>query len=192
MWRTRKIDDLHHLLERNNHRLTEHSNLLKLIPVILQEELRLIKTELKQPGTEEGKYVSRELSLIFDGSTRLGEAIAIIVRLLDDDWKIQQRLIWLDVVAHAVTGEQLAQVLQGCLVDFTIHGPRVLGFTRDSASVNGAAKDRLRPFCPRMLEFICVSHTLDNVGFHFDTPTADEFVQCWIRIFTHSHKAKIR
>ena len=54
----RKIDDLRHLFERNNHRLTEHSNLLKPIPVILQEELRLIKTELKQPGTEEGKYVS--------------------------------------------------------------------------------------------------------------------------------------
>ena len=27
-----------------------------------------------------------------------------------------------------------------------------------------------------MLEFTCVSHTLDNVGYHFDTPnfTADE------------------
>ena len=187
-----KIDDLRGLLESNNYRLTDSSNLSKLIPLILKEELLLIKAELRQPGTPEGQYVARELSIIFDGSTRLGEAIVVIIRFLDDDWKVQQRLIRLDVVAHAVTGEQLAQVLQGCLVDFTIHGPRVLGSTRDGASVNGAAMAILRPFCPRMLDLTCLSHTLDNVGQHFDTPTADEFLQSWISLFAHSCKAKLR
>ena len=84
----RKIDQLRPLLETNNHRLTEHSHLLNLIPVLLKEELRLIREELKQPDLPEDKYLSRDLSLIFDGSTRLGEAIAIIVRFLDKDWTI--------------------------------------------------------------------------------------------------------
>ena len=35
--------------------------------------------------------LGRELSLIFDGSTRLGEAIVIIARYVDDNWKVQQQ-----------------------------------------------------------------------------------------------------
>ena len=37
--------------------------------------------------------MTRDMSVIFDGSTRQGEAIAIIVRLIDDQWAITQHLI---------------------------------------------------------------------------------------------------
>lgn len=188
-----KIDPLRHLLESNNHRLTTRSNLSQIVPVVLQEEIRLVKDELRQPGTPaEGPYQARELSLIFDGSTRLGEAIVIIARYVDDNWKVQQRLVRLEVVATSVTGEHLAQVLHASLTDFTIHGPRLLGCTRDGASVNTAALERLRIFFPQMFDIICVSHTLDNVGAHFHTPTLDEFTQWWISLFSHSSKAKLR
>ncbi len=43
-----------------------------------------------------------------------------------------------------------------------------------------------------MFEVVCVSHTLDNVGSHFETPTLDEFGQWWISLFSHSAKAKLR
>ncbi len=78
-------------------------------------------------------YKARELSLIFDGTTRLGEAIAIVARYVDDDWKVQQRLIRLDIVAHSVTGEQLAQVLHAALTDFSVHGPHVFLGVREMA-----------------------------------------------------------
>ena len=47
-----KIDPLRHLLESNNHRLTTRSNLSQIVPVVLQEEIRLVKDELRQPGTQ--------------------------------------------------------------------------------------------------------------------------------------------
>ena len=83
---------------------------------------------------------------------------------------VQQRLIRLDIVAHSVTGEQLAQVLHSALTDFAVHGSCLLGCTRDGASVNGAALERLKIFYPKMLEVTCVSHTFDNVGSHFEAP----------------------
>ena len=73
-----KVDRLRGLLETNNHHLASCSNLAQLIPVVLEEELRTIKEELGQPGKPAGMRMARELSLIFDGTTRLGEAIAII------------------------------------------------------------------------------------------------------------------
>ena len=75
-----KVDRLRGLLETNNHRLASCSNLAQLIPVVLEEELRTIKEELGQPGKPAGMRMAGELSLIFDGTTRLGEAIAVIAR----------------------------------------------------------------------------------------------------------------
>ena len=36
------------------------------------------------------------------------------------------------------------------------------------------------------------SHTFDNVGRHFKNPLLDDFGQKWVRLFSTSHKAKIR
>ena len=160
--------------------------------MIFERELKLLRDELRQPNHDDSRYCSRELSLVFDGSTRLGEAIAIVARFVDEGWNLKQRLIRLDVVAHAVTGVQLAQVLHECLTDFTIRGNRLLACTRDGASVNGAAMAQLKFAFPRMFQVVCVSHTLDLVGDHFDTPTLDDFSQWWVSLFAHSYKAKLR
>ena len=50
-------------------------------------------------------------SVIFDGSTRLQEALAIIVRFTDKDWNIQQRLLKLEILAKSMNAEELAQRL---------------------------------------------------------------------------------
>ena len=51
------------------------------------------------------------MSLIFDGTTRLGEALAIVVRFVSDsdDWKIEQRLIRLQLLTKSMTGEEIAR-----------------------------------------------------------------------------------
>ena len=54
-----------------------------LIPFVASEEQKRIKQEI------EGKVVS----VVFDGTTRLGEALAVIVRFIDDGWEIVQRLV---------------------------------------------------------------------------------------------------
>ena len=46
-----------------------------------------------------------------DGTTRLGEAMAIVVRFINSEWKIQQRLIRFQLIAHSMKGEEVAREL---------------------------------------------------------------------------------
>ena len=57
-----------------------------------------IKKELSLPG-EGGS--TRDVSVIFEGSTRQGGAIAVIVRFIIDVWGITQRSIRIDVCSKS-------------------------------------------------------------------------------------------
>ena len=101
-----KIDKLRNLLERGGNSLTDSSHLSQHIPLILKQETERLKEEI----------ATRDLGLIFDGSTRLGEAIVIIVRFVSDNWSIVQCLIRLDICAKSVNAQDLAHVLNDCLL----------------------------------------------------------------------------
>ena len=75
--------------------------------LIFKQEVDRIKKELSLPGED----MTRDVSVIFDGSTRQGEAIAIILRFINDDWMITQRLIRIDICSKSVNSEELARVL---------------------------------------------------------------------------------
>ena len=68
----------------------------------MEKEKETLKTELS---------LVDGCSVIFDGTTRLGEALAIIVRFVDDEWNVQQRLIRLQVLAKSLKVNELAQCL---------------------------------------------------------------------------------
>ena len=87
-----KIDKPRDLLERGGNRLTDSSHSRQHIPLILKQETERLKEEI----------ANRDLGLIFDGSTRLGEAIVIIVHFVSDNWSLVQRLIRLDICAKSV------------------------------------------------------------------------------------------
>ena len=177
-----KVNDLWDLLEGNSLRLCYASHLSEYIPLILQEEKRTLKEEIA------GKFVS----VIFDGTTRLGEAIAIVLRYVDEKLEIHQRLVRLRTVAKSINAPQLAQVLNECLcVDYQIHGKMVIAAMRDGVAVNGAAIRHLQVLLPQLLDIICFSHTLNNTGRHVNLPVLEEFGQLWVTLFSHSHRAKL-
>ena len=159
-----KIDKLRNLLERGGNRLTDSSHLRQHIPLILKQETERLKEEI----------ATRDLGLIFDGSTRLGEAIVIIVRFVSDNWSIVQRLLRLDIwsiCAKTVNAQDLVHVLNDCLsVDYQVRGNSLLATMKDGASVNEAALKHIKVVLPKMLSVVCFSHTLDNVGNHFKVP----------------------
>ena len=45
-------------------------------------------------------------------------------------------------------------------------------------------------FC-RPLDVVCFSHTLDNVGSHFEFQVLDSFTRFWIGFFSHSYNARL-
>ena len=135
--------------------------------------------------------MTRDVSVIFDGSTRQGEAVAIIVRFIDDQWAITQRLIRIDVCSKSVNADELPKVLNEALcVEFGKRANSLPAAMRDGASINQAALNRIKFFFPKMLTMIvCFSHTLDNVGSHLMIPALQEFGDLWVRLF-HSYRAK--
>ena len=51
------------------------------------------------------------LSVVFDGTTRYGEAMAILVRYIDAGFCIQQRLVRMQLVQKSMCGEEVAREL---------------------------------------------------------------------------------
>ena len=123
----------------------------------------------------------KEASVIFDGTARMGEALAIIVRFVQEDFIPTQRLIRLEVLAKALKGDELAQRLMSCLAVKHNFGPNaIIGGIRDGASVNGAALRQLKFFYSNLFDVVCFSHTIDNVGNHFEFRILDSFIQYWV------------
>ena len=101
-----KVDILRPLLEKYGQRLTSSSHMNDLIPVVLDKEKEKLKAELN---------IVREASIIFDGTARLGEALAIVVRYVQQDFRPTQRLLRLEVLAKPLKGNELAQRLMTCM-----------------------------------------------------------------------------
>ena len=66
-----KFDAFWDLLEENSFRLTDHHHMCDLIPFIIAQE----KADIK------AKIVGKPVSVMFDGTSKLGEAMAIVIRL---------------------------------------------------------------------------------------------------------------
>ncbi len=123
-----KLDILRDILEEKAFRLADTRHMLNLIPFILDEERAMIREEIKD------KFVS----VIFDGTSRLGEVLAIVLRYVED-YKIKQRLVRLEILTKSMTGEEVARELISVLsVTFGIKSH--LAGMRDGASVMGVVK----------------------------------------------------
>ena len=153
----------------------------QFIPLVLEEEKKRLKAVVNQGP----------IGIIFDGTTRLGEAIVIVVRFLDG-WVIRQRLVRLHTVAKAVTGQDLTRFINPCLAnEYQINGDMVVAAMRDGAATNGVAVRNLKVLYPNLFDVTCFSHTANNAGRRFEFPALDEFGHLWVQLFSHSHKAKL-
>ena len=152
-----------------------------LIPFIQAEEQQQIKAELQ----------GKKVSFVFDGTTRLGEALVIVLRFVDD-FVIQQRLVRFITLTKSLTGEEIARELINVLsVEYGISSERVLASMRDRASSNGVAMRTLRVVYPNLIDIGCYSHTIDLVGEKFCTPNLDTFIRLWVSLFAHSPRARL-
>ena len=150
-----------------------------IIPFISSQE----QVRIKEVG-------GKDLSVIFDGTTRMGEAMGIVVRYVTSDWKIQQRLVRLQLLAQSMSGEEVARELITTLsVHYSVSSNSLLATMRDCASVNDVALRTLKVIYPALLDVCCFSHTLDLVGNKFCTTHLTDFSTAWVSLFSHSPKA---
>ena len=110
---------------------------------------------------------------VFDGTTRLGEALAVIVRFIDDGWEIVQRLVRVQLLVKSMTGEERARELVNVLsveygigvtnsVEYGIGVTKLLAAMHDRASANTLAMTTIKVLYSNLLDVGCYSHTLDR------------------------------
>ena len=158
------------LLEENNYRLADQRGMRDLIPLILKNEEDNIRSIIN------GNF----LSVIFDGTTRLVEAFAIICRCVTDDFRIKQLLVRIQM-SKSLCGEEIARELITVLsTTYSIKSHLILAAMRDRASVNNLAMQTVKVVYPNLVDIGCYSHTIDLVGGKFKTPTLSEFTSAWI------------
>lgn len=177
-----KVDQFRELLEENAFRLSGSSHLRELLPFIHEQEKHTIQREIK----------GKQVSVIFDGTTHVCEAMVIVLRFLDEKWEIQQRVVRLMLLAKSLSGEEVARQLIVCLsTELGINSDLLVATMRDRASVNTVAIRTLGIVFPKIVDIGCFSHTLDHVGENLNTPILDEFIKVWINMFSRSPKTKL-
>lgn len=176
-----KLDSFREILEENAHRLTDRRHMFDLIPFILKEEEARVRKEMT------GKY----LSVIFDGTSRLGEALVVIVRFVGEEWTLEQRLVRMQMLSKSMSAEEIARELISILsVTYGVRSELLLAAMRDRASVNNLAMQTVRVIYPSLVDIGCFSHTLNRVGENFKTPVLTDFMHSWIALFSHSPKTR--
>ena len=176
-----KVDQFRSLFEETGYRLTDRRFMFDLIPFILEEEKARIKQSLQ------GQF----LSVIFDGTSHSGEALAVLVRFVNDSFEIQQQLLAIQLLSKSLTGEEIAhELVQVLSVFYSISSSHLIAAMRDRASVNSVAMRTLKIVYPNVIDIGCFSHAFDRVGEHFKVPTLTEFIGNWLALFSHSIKAK--
>ena len=174
--------DFRDLLEENGFRLTANTHLRQCIPIIHSKFRKDLSQEL----------AGKDISVVFDGSTRLGEAFALVTRYVTDDLRIVQRLACLKCVEKSMSGNEISGlILDIVMEDLHVLRRNVIAAMRDGASVNGLALRNIQDVFPNLIDVTCFSHTLDRIGEYFQIPNASEFTNSWVSLFAHSFKARI-
>ena len=96
-----KLDYFRDQFEENGYALCDSSHLRRLVPFILQDEISKLKHDIN------GRHVAN----VFDGTTHVCEAFVIVLRYVDSDWAIKQRVCRLMLLAKSITGEECAHQL---------------------------------------------------------------------------------
>ena len=92
------------------------------------------------------------MSVIFDGTTRLGEIFVIVVCFVDSNWDIQQRLIKVHILAKSLSGEEKAhKIINSLSLEYWVASEQILAVMHNCASKNMVAVCTLKVLYPYAL-----------------------------------------
>ena len=179
-----KINMIRQLLEREGHALSSAAHLGELfIPQITDREIKRCVKELFE----------EHFAIIFDGTTRLGEAVNIVTRSITDDFRIRMRLVGFETAKVHMDAPALFRLISATLqrklgLDLNF----CVAYARDSCAVNYQTVNSLLPLSINALNMLCFPHTLHNMGKHLVIPTLEELMTPWLQLVCHPGGAKLR
>lgn len=157
--------------------LTHSSHLRSYIPPIHQFEISRIKKSLKR---------GIGYTVIFDGSTRVDEVLAVIIRFVTTDFQIVQELVHLGKYQSCKDNEQISNAINTVLVNYNVKYGEAIGdrvtdyggvfaFQKDRASANELSMVSLQALFKGSANLHCLSHTITHVGEHMKANHAKAF-----------------
>ena len=164
-----KLDTWRPLLEKYAHLpLTTAAHLSELVPPLhrLEENYFREWAGLTERGSAGAQEVDAEkLAVIFDGTTRDGEAFVVLARKINKDTCLPEQRV-MAVKLYARTGMKATEIA-GALVEIIctrwgIDGKNIICMARDRASSNTAALEHamFTAVFPNFLDSNCFAHTL--------------------------------
>ena len=98
----------------------------------------------------------------------------------------------LKILAKSMSGEEIARELLGMLsTSYRIGSYQLCAAMRDRASVNNVAVRAIKVLYSHMMDVGCFPHTIHCVGVHFITPVLTPLMTSWVKLFSHSPKARL-
>ena len=138
-----------------------------------------------------GEIAGHNISIIFDDTFHLGEALCIVVWYVSnvtDEFSVKQRLVALKMLQKSLTGEEITcELISTLSVEDHVTPTALFACMRDRAATNTVALQTLKVVYPNIVDVGCFSHTIDHVGEKFETPVLDEFMSAWISLFARSY-----
>ena len=158
------------------------SNMKCFVPKVEAFEFERVRNEIQ----------GQKATFNFDGTTRLGEAIVVLLRWCPADFSgIQMRLATFATTEKHMDGAELCVFINNVLTKVCqVDSVNVVGGTRDSCSTNGTAMRNLKVVMLELQDFLCISHTLSKLGEHINLPTLSKFMTHWLGLVQHHPSAK--
>ena len=124
--------------------LSSSCNIHQLIPFILEEEYKSLEKELK----------GKDVGTIFDGTTREGEALVVLVRFVHE-WEVKSRLVRFQITQSSVNRDELVRIIIEVLHrKLDVPQSQLLAAMRDRALVNTKTIGKVSILYPGMLYFL--------------------------------------
>ncbi len=107
-------------------------------------------------------------SIIYDGTTDIGELFNVVLRFVDAAGNCQQRLIELKTYESSFKAKGLTRAIVAALAQHSLVLQDAVGMICDGASTNLASHEMLSVLTDA-LPMVCVSHGLSNIGKNVST-----------------------
>ena len=95
-----RVEFFRKIFEEAGMSLSSSCNIHQLIPFISEEEYKSLEKELK----------GKDVGIIFDGTTREGEALVVLVRFVHE-WEVKSRLVRFQITQSSVNGDELVRII---------------------------------------------------------------------------------
>ena len=115
----------------------------------------------------------KDVGIIFDGTTREGEAIVVLVPFVQE-WEVKSRLVLFQITQSSVNGDELVRIIIKVLHrKLDVPQSQLLAAMRDRAPVNTKTIGKVSILYPGMLDVGCISYFLNRVAVKSVTPVFD-------------------